>query len=86
MSGYSYDIQRAVELAREGDAEQARGILQQILRQDRDNLEAWFGMARLADTLKEKRFSLKQILRLKPDSDWAAAQLEIVNEQLDGVV
>lgn len=86
MTGYSYDIQRAVELAREGDAEQARGILQQVLRQDQDNLEAWFGMARLAENLKEKRFSLKQILRLKPDSEWAAAQLEIVNKQLEDIV
>ncbi|MBN1119454.1 MAG: tetratricopeptide repeat protein [Anaerolineae bacterium] len=68
-------IQRAVALIKTGDRDGARQVLQDLLRQDRDNLAGWQGMARLANDEKEAIFCLKQILRLDPGNQWATEQL-----------
>ncbi|MBN1119453.1 MAG: hypothetical protein JXJ17_00115, partial [Anaerolineae bacterium] len=69
-------IQRALELIKAGNKEEARSVLQDLLRQDRDNLAGWQGMARLAKDKKEAIFCLRQILRLKPGDAWASQQLD----------
>jgi hypothetical protein len=68
-------VQRAMALAREGSENEAREILKLVLRQNRDNLAAWQGMARLAGNRTDLLFSIRQILRLKPDDEWALSRL-----------
>ncbi len=69
-------IQHALELIKAGNKEEARSVLQDLLRRDRDNLAGWQGMARLAMDRQEAAFCLKQILRLKPGDAWASQQIE----------
>ncbi len=73
-------IQRAVALIKAGDKDGARQVLQDLLRQDRDNLAGWQGMARLANDEKEALFCLKQILRLDPGNRWATGQLARIEQ------
>jgi hypothetical protein len=69
-------VQEALRLAQTGDKGQARLMLINILRQDRDNFEAWIIMAQVAENQQEAVTCLKQALRLRPGDERARHYME----------
>jgi hypothetical protein len=68
-------IQRGVQLAEAGQTDQAREIFEAVIDQDPNNATAWAGLAQLARNRNEELFALRQVLRVRPDNDWATERL-----------
>jgi Tfp pilus assembly protein PilF len=75
-------IKFAFDLAIAGQKEDARNVLRDILRQDRDNALAWSAYARVAKNREQAVHALEQMLRLRPDNEWAQQGLQ----KLEGVI
>jgi hypothetical protein len=71
-------MREALRLVRAGKQEQARQLLIDILRQNRDNFDAWIVMAQVAESHYEAVACMKQALRLRPDDERAARYLEFL--------
>src|SRR5512134_1658372 len=71
-------MREALRLARSGEKEQARQLLVEILRQHRDNFDAWVVMAQVTGDRKEAISSMKQALRLRPTDERAQGYLEFL--------
>jgi len=68
-------IQRGIELAEAGQTDQAREIFEAVIAQDPNSATAWAGLAQLARNRDEELFALRQVLRVRPDNDWAIERL-----------
>ena len=69
-------LREALQLARAGEKEQARQILIELLRQNRNNFDAWVIIAQVAENDQEAMTCIKQALRLHPDDEGAKRYLE----------
>lgn len=69
-------IKFAFDLAKKGRKEDARSILRDVLSQDRDNALAWSAYARVAKNREQAVHALEQMLRIRPDNEWAQQGLQ----------
>ncbi len=59
-------LESAIQAAKDGDNETARGLLREILEEDADNERAWLWLSQVADNDAERRLCLQQVLRINP--------------------
>ena len=69
-------VKLAFDLAIAGQKEYARNILRDILRQDQDNALAWSAYARVAKNREQAVHALEQMLRIRPNNEWAREGLQ----------
>ena len=68
-------INRAVELIKSGDKQAAMIILKEILQADPNNASAWSWLYDCVDTVEQKKYCLKQVLRIHPEYGKAREKL-----------
>jgi hypothetical protein len=64
-------VLRAVELAKAGQRDVARRLVEEVLNRDRDNFQAWVVLAQLEENRDATIRALRQALRINPESDRA---------------
>ncbi|NDJ52951.1 MAG: hypothetical protein GYB68_07700 [Chloroflexi bacterium] len=69
-------LNQARQFIEQGKPENARTLLAEALRNNRDDLTAWTLFYRVAHTQDERTHCLQQVLRLDPANAWAAAELQ----------
>ncbi len=82
QSNLERQLRAGIRAAQQNNLEQARTLLEGVLRQDRNNELAWIWMASVVGTTREKRVCLERVLKINPDN--GAARQAINN--LVGVV
>lgn len=68
-------IKRALEMIKAGRKDEAREVLKEALKQDRENAKAWALMFQISSGPQEGAFCLQQVLRLRPGDSWATEML-----------
>ncbi len=63
--------QRGIRLAKAGQKEEARELLQQSIRLDPDNEAAWLWLASVAQDNRERVFCLQKLLEINPTNEMA---------------
>jgi len=69
-------LEQAVLLYKQGNKPQAARLLGEIVRQDPNNSNAWYGLALSLDEKDKKIFCLKKVLTLEPSHQKAIQLLE----------
>ncbi|MBN2394048.1 MAG: hypothetical protein JXR84_25160 [Anaerolineae bacterium] len=69
-------LHNAIESAKLGFYDDARGLLLQVIRQDPNNVLAWLWLAQTLDEPKRQADCLSQALRIEPDNPDALAAVE----------
>lgn len=69
-------VERARELYQQGDTEAARAILLDVLRQNRDDAQAWAAMAQIVDSVEEQVRCWEEVLRILPGNSFAQKQID----------
>jgi WD40 repeat protein len=64
-----------VRAARQGDPERARELLEGVLRQDRENEQAWIWMASIVTSSRERRVCLERVIKINPRNRGARAAI-----------
>lgn len=64
-----------VRAARQGNKERARELLEAVLKQDRENEQAWIWMASIVSSTREKRICLERVLKANPNNRAARAAI-----------
>lgn len=59
-------LRKAFTLMKQGEKKQASQIVQAVLKQDRDNLTAWWLMANLLDNPERQKKALDRVLAINP--------------------
>ena len=72
-------LQEAYQLIKSGNKQEATRLLLGILRENRDNADAWWLLANATSDAEKQRQALGQVLRVKPDHNAAQRMLEKVN-------
>jgi len=75
----SQELERAKELAAEGNRIDAREIVVAITERDKSNVDAWWARVQLANSNKERRMAVYQVLALDPEhteANWVLDQLK----------
>lgn len=67
---------KSVQLAKEGQASQARQLIEDYTRQNPFDVRGWWVMANVVEDTASKRTALQKVLELKPDNTKARALLE----------
>jgi Tfp pilus assembly protein PilF len=68
-------VECAADLVRAGHTDQARITLRDVLLEDQENIQAWAGLASLAESKRETTIYLRQMLKLEPENEWAIKRL-----------
>ncbi|MFN8449327.1 MAG: tetratricopeptide repeat protein [Anaerolineae bacterium] len=68
--------QRGIQLAKAGQRDEARQLLQQSIRIDPDNEAAWLWLASVARDNRERLFCLQKLLEINPENETARKALE----------
>lgn len=71
-------LEQARQLAAEGRSIEAREIVVELTEQDKSNVDAWWARAQLANSDKERRFAVYQVLALEPEhteANWVLGQM-----------
>lgn len=74
-------LEQAIEFVKMGEKDQAREILKDILREDKDHEDAWLYMISCAKSKGEFRRCVREVLRINPDNSIALELAE--KHQLD---
>jgi hypothetical protein len=74
----------AVRFARQGDKAKARSLLEEILKQERSNEQAWIWLASVVDSPKERRVCIERVLKINPKNVPAQAALNTMVGVLAG--
>lgn len=69
-------VQIAIQFAKVGEKERARQLLIELLRQNRNDFDAWVVMAQVAGNREEAISCMKQAIRLRPNDEKARRALE----------
>ncbi len=78
-------MQTVLELAQQGDYFAARDLLEDILREDPENVEAWILMARLAPDRTQALYCLHRVFKFGKHPDviiWARKQINRLEENM----
>jgi hypothetical protein len=76
-------LRQAVELARGGDRQEARRLVEEVLQDDEENARAWLLLARLTDNVDEKRMALTTVLQLSPGNQRAQEMLDQLETEIE---
>ncbi|MEM9953867.1 MAG: hypothetical protein AAF846_19815 [Chloroflexota bacterium] len=57
-----------IRAAQQGNRERARELLEGVLRQDRNNEQAWIWLASVVESQRERRLSLERVLKINPSN------------------
>jgi hypothetical protein len=79
MSSSNPQLKQAYDLIKAGQKTQAVSILRAVLRNDRDNADAWWLMANALAEPDDVREALENVLRLRPANTKAQAMLDKLN-------
>ncbi len=82
QSNLERQLRAGIRAAQQNNLEQARTLLEGVLRQDRNNELAWVWMASIVPSKREKRVCLERVLQINPENEPAR---EAINS-LVGVV
>jgi hypothetical protein len=76
----SEDLQRmyqdAIKAMKAGDQVKARDLLNEVIENDEENMDAWVALSKVVDNDDEKRICLTTILQLDPTNAYARKALE----------
>lgn len=72
---------RGIQLAKDGQKEQARQLLQQSIRIEPNNEAAWLWLASVARNPQERIFCLQKLLEINPNNETAIKALEAAGAQ-----
>jgi len=72
-------LERAISFVQAGNTEEARGLLEQILKDDRANIQAWHWYAQTWPTTKDKIRVWEACLRFNPTNEQAQTALKDLN-------
>src|SRR5262245_25065469 len=68
-------LERAISFVQSGKMEEARDLLEQVLREDRTNIPAWHWYAQTWQNAKDKFRVWEACLRFNPDNELAQENL-----------
>ena len=68
-------LKQAIAAARAGKEPQAKVLLARVIKDEPENVNAWFLLSSLADTEEQKVQHLEKVLELQPDHQVASQQL-----------
>ena len=74
-------MQIGIQSARQGNAENARVIFQQVLDADKNNERAWLWMASVAETSADRIRYLRTVLTINPENHTAQRELKKVESR-----
>lgn len=74
-------LQEAYRLIKMKDFVSARPLIIEILREDKENIDAWWLAVYAAESDKDKRIALSKVLTLKPDHAAAKEMVQRLNRQ-----
>jgi len=76
-------MQAAMRAAEDRDFATARNLLRAVLRENPDHEMAWLWMSQVAETDRERRLCLRQVLRINPENDVARRGLKAVDARAE---
>ncbi|MEZ4511270.1 MAG: hypothetical protein R3C62_05300 [Chloroflexota bacterium] len=80
-------LQQAIGAARAGESQKAQVLLAQILKEDTQNVHAWFLLSHLVESKEKKVAFLQKVLDLDPNHQKARERLtELVPPETDPIV
>jgi tetratricopeptide (TPR) repeat protein len=71
-------FREALQAVHEGDRSRARDLLTRLLKVRQDNVDYWIWMSAVVETPKERKFCLKEVLRLDPQNSIARRGLVLL--------
>jgi Tetratricopeptide repeat len=74
-------LQQANALIQSGQRDQARALLESLVKTEPNNAEAWWLLAMVASTPTQMRDALQNVLRIQPDNLGAKQQLHMLDAQ-----
>lgn len=77
----SDNLKRSIELIKSGDKQAAIPILKEILQANPNQENAWLWLYTCVDSIDQKKYCLKQVLRIHPDHEKAQKALQKLNDQ-----
>jgi tetratricopeptide (TPR) repeat protein len=80
MSQAQEMLEESQQSVKSGDLANARKLLTQLLKQDRENPQYWLWMSMAVETKKERLYCLKELYRLDPQSRAARYGLGLAGE------
>ncbi len=75
-------LQEGIAAAKAGEQARARGLLQQVVEADENNLQAWLWLSGVVTTLEDREVCLENVLTLDPANEKARQGLAWVREQI----
>ncbi|MEP7292674.1 MAG: tetratricopeptide repeat protein [Chloroflexota bacterium] len=72
--------QRGIQLAKAGQKDESRELLQQSIRLDPQNEAAWLWLASVARDNRERLFCLQKLLEINPQNETARKALDAANQ------
>lgn len=81
-----YALEAAIEVARLGECERARGLFQAIIDQDPRNFRAWLWLSELAGTLEDQTAALEQAQAYCPVNADGRRDLQVHLNSLRGAI
>lgn len=77
---FEQDLQTGIRAARQGKNEAAQRYLRSALEADLESEKAWLWLARVVEDPGQRADALQKALDLNPDNQWAAQQLQAVQQ------
>ena len=71
-------LQQALVAVKNGQEEQARSILAQLLKEQPNNVAGWILLSKLAQTEVQKAAFLRKVLELDPENEYAAFEMALL--------
>ncbi len=71
-------FEQVQEAISKGDKARARDLLTRLLRSDANNIEYWLCMSSVVETVKERMYCLKEVLRIDPENQVARKGLILI--------
>ena len=72
-------IKQANEAIKQGNKSNARTLLENVIKNEPNNEEAWFMLAHVAQTQEQARSYLGRVININPNNERAKQQLEKLN-------
>lgn len=72
-------IKQAIEAIKQGNKSNARALLENVIKNEPNNEEAWFMLAHVAQTQEQARSYLGRVININPSNERAKQQLEKLN-------
>jgi len=84
MATMSLQLKQAIALAKAGQNDQARLLVEKAIEEDPDNANAWLLLSTLVETQEEQVQSLNRVLAIDPDHGTARKRLSKIGPILSG--